>query len=534
MNNMINAEKFYKILLYANESLQKNIEYLNSLNVFPVPDGDTGTNMAATFNEAVRKINMNNNSTIGSIAAELCKGALLGARGNSGVILSQILRGLAKGLENVEELSPESLGDALVSAKEQAYKAVLSPKEGTILSVIRAASESSLNHKKIDNILSFVDVILDDTKVMLNETKNMLPENKRAGTVDAGGAGLVIILQAFSDVMHNKVESTSFDFNSKEINVEYVDIHPSAEDIKFQYCTEFIIKAAVNESILRDRLSGIGDCVVVVSMDDITKVHLHTNTPGTAINYATAYGDLTRLKIDNMKEQSEASNSNTKVEPKKDIALIAIASGAGTKDAFIQSGADYVISGGQSMNPSVEDIMDAIKKANANKVIILPNNKNIILAAEQCKALSDCEIEVVKSKSIPQGLTSILAYDKELSLEDNYKAMTATLADVISCQVTTAVKDSNSNGLNILKGDVIGIKEDTIVVNSNDIRTVLISLFEDSITEDISTVTILYGSDVSEDLSKNIVEELVERYPDLDICSFSGGQEVYSFILGFE
>lgn len=538
----MNAQKFYEILLHANESLTRNKEYLNSLNVFPVPDGDTGTNMAATFNEAVKSINITIESSISDIANQLAKGALMGARGNSGVILSQILRGFSKGLTDINEITVDSFHSALNAAKESSYKAVMKPKEGTILSVIRAASESADKNAELTDITEYIDCVVKDANIMLEETRNMLPQNQAAGTVDAGGAGLVIILQAFSDTLHNRVEHISFNFNKKDINIdfgnEFTDEHPVGDDITFQYCTEFIIKAGVDEDEFRALLSEIGDCVVVVSMDDITKVHVHTNEPGTALNYAVKYGDITKIKIDNMKEQSEGNiyrkEESSVTDNKVNQAVIAVASGEGIVNMFKDYGVDYVISGGQSMNPSVEEIAKAIKSVNAENVIILPNNKNIILSATQAAELAECNVRVVKTTTIPQGLAAVLNYTCDNTLDNNFEQMNSSLSEVISCQVTSAVRDTIINGLNIATNDTLGIIEDSIECKGTTYLDVLEQLLDKTIDSEKSVVTIIYGSEIREDFISDLEQTLPDKYPDIEFAFVSGEQDIYPFILSVE
>lgn len=533
----IDLQKFYDILIVANNSLSKHKEHLNSLNVFPVPDGDTGTNMASTFSEAVKSIQFDKCTSIKDVSSALSKGALMGARGNSGVILSQILRGLSKGLEEATEIDVNSMVKALNMACESAYKAVMKPKEGTILTVIKAASDSATLNREETDLTLFMGAVLADTNKMLEQTREMLPENKSAGTVDAGGAGLVVILQAFLDVLEGKAESPEIMFNGKtslDTKFEFEDVH-DLEHITFQYCTEFIILNAVDEGELRDKLDNLGDSIVVVSMDNITKVHIHTNEPGTALNIAVTYGSLTKMKIDNMKEQAENNPSNNKTsKPKVKQALIAVASGEGIVNMFTDAGATYVISGGQSMNPSVENIVEAIEKVNAENVIILPNNKNIILSAEQAASIVDSNVFVVKTKTIPQGITACISYNANEEFEENCEAMSEAIEDVVSCQVTHAVKDSNINGLTIKTGDILGIKEDTIVCNYPNYISVVRDLFSKSVTDDTSLVTVILGSELNDTIKDSIKNTLEEEYDDIDICFVEGMQEVYQVIIAFE
>lgn len=534
--NKINVTKFYDMLVAASNSLNENKEYLNSLNVFPVPDGDTGTNMAATFSEAVRSIVVDNTSTIETVANSLSRGALMGARGNSGVILSQILRGLGRGFGSVESIDVKSFVKALNMASESAYGAVMKPKEGTILTVIKAASDSATLNSTKDNILDFLDCVLVDTKNMLNQTREMLPENKNANTVDAGGAGLVVIIQSFVDVLHGKIDATQFNFNTDEVKFEFEDVHPNIEDIEFQYCTEFIIKADVDEEELKDRLCSLGDSMVVVSADGITKVHIHTNSPGTAFNIAMEYGALTKMKVDNMVEQADSNPNVTKkdIGQKIDQAIIAVASGSGIENMFKDVGVTHVISGGQSMNPSVENIVKAIESVNAKNVVILPNNKNIILSAEQAASIVDCNVFVVKTKTIPQGITAAISFDSNADFEDNCAEMSNVIDSVISCQITKAVKDSTMNGLSIKEGDILGIIEDKIEFNTSDYTSVILKIFNKCVNDEISIASVIVGNEVDKSYVEEVKSILEGIYTDIDICFSIGHQEVYPFIISFE
>lgn len=534
MNN-IDVRKFYDILVSAEKSLKDNMEYLNSLNVFPVPDGDTGTNMASTFSEAVKSIKISDNSTIADISGALAKGALMGARGNSGVILSQILRGFNNGLNGFDSITIKAMVSALNSACDSAYKAVMKPKEGTILTVVRGASESATLNADKDDLLDFIDSVLTDTKTTLSKTRDMLPENKSVGTVDAGGAGFVVILQAFSDVLHGRVEIPTFDFNTNDVKIDFVDIHPALEDIKFQYCTEFIIKSEVVESELRNKIDNLGDSIVVVSDVGITKVHIHTNEPGTVFNIAMTYGDLTKMKIDNMKEQSESNTSiNKPSKPKIEQAIIAVGSGDGIEKTFKEIGVHFVISGGQSMNPSVEDIVKAVEEVNADNVIILPNNKNIILSAEQAATVVDSNVFVVKSKTIPQGIAASLVFDSETLFEENCDAMSEAINEVITSQITTAVRDSNTNGLSIKQGDIIGIVEDDIKFKGSSFTSIIVNLFDLCKDYDKDLATVIVGSEIDHEFMNELSAYLEEKYPDLDISFIKGNQDIYPFIISFE
>lgn len=535
---MILVNKYYEMLVYANSSLRKNAEYLNSLNVFPVPDGDTGSNMSATFNEAVNNILLSKDSTISSVSASLARGALLGARGNSGVILSQILKGLSKGLEESVSLDVKSLEKAFVFAKKSAYKAVMTPKEGTILSVIRAIAESAEQNSEIDNVTDFLENVIDSAKSMLEETRNILPQNKQAGTVDAGGAGLVIILQSFLDVLNNNTtEELSFDFNKDVDKFDFVDVHPDFNDIVFQYCTEFIIKAHVDEIMFKEFLSSIGDSVVVVSIDSITKVHVHTNTPGVALNKAIEFGDIINIKIDNMKEQAKNINNLGNISDKSEKSyqeIITVSNGSGITEMFNKLGVKNIISGGQSTNPSVDDFVKLITSINAENIIILPNNKNIILAAEQAKKLVECNVKIIKSKTIPQGITACAAFNPESSFEDNICAMEESLENIISCEITNAIKDSKVNNLDISTGDILSIKEGSIIANNKTYLDAIDVLFDIANKEKFSLATVIYNDEIEEDFLDKLKKYLESFYTDIDTFFINGHQSIYQFIIGFE
>lgn len=530
----IDAKSFYEILVYAKENLIAKKDYLNALNVFPVPDGDTGSNMSMTFSEAVKSINFNENANITLISKELSKGALMGARGNSGVILSQVLRGLSKSLEGIDEIDVTALKSAIISAKESSYRAVMKPKEGTILSVIRAMSESAEKHSDITDVKEFISIVVRDGNRMLEATREMLPSNKAANTVDAGGAGLMLLFEAFVDVLNGKkIENTDNNVSSN-LKVETNLSSTLNIEIKYQYCTEFIIKNAVDELIFRNELDKIGDSVVVVSMDDITKVHVHTNEPDIALKKALAYGELTKIKIENMKEQHNENLNLNQVSPVKEVAIVAVANGDGIVDLFADLNVDYTINVGELMNPSVEDILSASKKINANNVIFLPNNKNIILSAKQAKELADFNIIVIPTTTIPEGIASAIAFNPEHSLDDNCLAMNDAKDNVISYGITTSVKDVVLDGLDIKKGEIISVTDDKVVFKSNDYLEAFDLVFEDSISEDISYITVIYGSNIDTKFIDDLSSNLEEKYSDIDFCFVNGKQEIYSFIISVE
>lgn len=535
MINIITKSKFYDMLVHAKTNLLASQEHLNALNVFPVPDGDTGSNMSATLKHAVE--NIKNKDSVKAISAELAKGALMGARGNSGVIMSQIIKGLSLGLDTEDSFTVEEFLNAIHNAKDKAYKAVMKPKEGTMLSIIRALSESAENIKTNDFEECF-EILVESADKMLKETQFMLEENKNAGTVDAGACGIVIIFKAFRDCILGieplakieiPVEKTeTVTINNTSINVE---------DIKFQYCTEFIILKECNEDSLRGELNTIGDSIVVVSCDGITKVHVHTNTPGVALNKAVEIGDVTRIKIENMKEQAENNPSieNTKSVKKErsKLSLLAVCDGIGLEKCFKDSGATHVINGGQSMNPSVESIVDAIENLNSDNVIILPNNKNIILSAKQANDLVDCNVFVVETRSIAEGIVATFAYNELETPEENVKAMSEIAGDVETIHITKAVKDANIDGLSIKEGDYISVIDDHVVATTSTIEDIMNKSLTENLVEDKDIITLYYGDSVSDKID-SLIDILQSKYEEQEIISVYGGQVTYPLIISVE
>ncbi|MCG4572277.1 DAK2 domain-containing protein [Clostridium cochlearium] len=541
----IDGHCFYNMMINASNKLESQKEYINSLNVFPVPDGDTGTNMSMTFRSAVMEIKDKKESTIGDIAKSLSRGALMGARGNSGVILSQILRGIAKGLENKEVVNGEQLAESIIEGSKSAYKAVMRPTEGTILTIIRAAGEAADKSRR-KNVLELMKDVCDYSSETLSKTPEMLPVLKEAKVVDAGGAGLLIILQGMYEVLEKNLQDVSI-MDEEKGKVTYEAAKTiKEEDIKFGYCTEFFIvsKDADVDKFKKD-LEPHGDSMIVVGSDDLVKVHIHTNDPGKVLSKAIKLGPLSKIKIDNMREQHRhilededlkdiSKEETVKNSEKKPYAFIAVALGEGIRDAFKDLGVDVIIEGGQTMNPSTEDIIKAIDKINAENIFILPNNKNIIMAAKQAKELSEKNIHVIETKTIPQGITALTMFNFEGSLEDNIKAMEKGIKEVKTGSVTYAVRDTEVDGKTIKSGDIIGLKEGNIEEVGNDILEVCRKLIQDMVDEDSELITLFYGEDCDKDKVEEFIDEIEEIYSDLDVQCFEGKQPLYYFIVSVE
>lgn len=547
----ITGRDFSNMIKSASNALEKQKEYVNSLNVFPVPDGDTGTNMSLTFKSAAKEIDGMADKNISEISKKLAKGALMGARGNSGVILSQILRGMAKALEKSEEAGIEEIKNSFVEGASYAYKAVMRPTEGTILTIIKAAGQSALC-SEAEDIVELYTEVCNDCKVMLDKTPEMLPQLKQAKVVDAGGMGLLIILKGMLEALNHGGEVSLNGENevSEETNYEMPGASIDPADIKFGYCTEFIIENHVNDlEGFRNFLEGHGDSLVLVGMEDITKVHVHTNDPGVVLTKALTFGPLTKMKIENMREQHKSllgiDNDNAAAEraqsqedlneEPKDYGFVTIARGEGIAKIFADLGVEQVIEGGQTMNPSTEDIINSINKINAKTVFVLPNNKNIIMAANQAVDLiEDKKVVVVPTKTIPQGITAITMFNHDGSIEENEETMNEAIDQVISGDVTFAVKDTEDNGRTIKEGDILGIKEGKITEIGKDVYDVCKDLIGDMVTEDSELITLFYGEDCEEDKVNELVEKLEELYPDMDVQCFEGKQPLYYFITSVE
>lgn len=543
----INGHDFYNMVVNGSNRLLEESEYVNALNVFPVPDGDTGTNMSATFKAAVKEIEGLNSSSIGETSKKLAKGALMGARGNSGVILSQILRGISKGLEGKESVDAVELAIAFKEGSAAAYKAVMRPTEGTILSVIRAAAEAAIETDKKD-IVELMDVIVTEAKVMLDKTPELLPALKKAKVVDSGGMGLYIILNGMYDALKNDIKAEIKDIKPSEAKMQGAQGTEDI-DIKFGYCTEFIILADASKAEkFRDDIIPMGDSQVVVGYEDVIKVHIHTNDPGAVLAKAVQLGELSKIKIDNMreehrevllsKEEYKLKDQNVEaaveVEEAKKYAFVAVAMGDGITNIFKDLGVDYVIEGGQTMNPSTQDIMECIANLNAENIFVLPNNKNIIMSANQAAEISDKNVIVIPTTSIPQGITCVTMFNPENEVAENEEALKEAMEMVKTGSVTYAVRDTEMDGIEIKEGNMLGLVEGKIKKVGESHCKVAEEVLEEMIDEDSELITIFYGSDISEEEAESFTEKLEEKYPDLDVQCYEGAQPLYYFLLSVE
>jgi len=537
----IDGAKFYYMLMNASNKLEQEKEYVNSLNVFPVPDGDTGTNMSLTFKAAAQEISGMKNESISEIAKKFSRGALMGARGNSGVILSQIFRGFAKGLENLHYASSGDIANAIMEGANYAYKAVMRPTEGTILTVIREAGEFAItcDDEEIDTLL---DKVCNHAEEILNKTPDMLPALKEAKVVDAGGMGMLILLKGMLEALKYDITAELEDVDVREYKFE---AQVTESEQQFGYCTEFIILTDNYDlDTLKTQLSEIGDSIVAVGMEDFVKIHVHTLEPGKALNMGTSLGQLTKIKIENMSEQHQhtldmASNESSDVALDENIetkkyGFISVARGEGLTNIFKDLNVDRVIEGGQTMNPSTQDLIDRIDKINAETIFILPNNKNIMMAAEQAVHLSDKNIIVVPSKTIPEGIAALSIFDENSSAEENLESMIETIENVSTGSVTYAVKDTESDGREIKADDVLGIVNGKIEIIGNDNLKVCCDIIDTMVDDFSELITIYYGEDCDKEDVDNMVEELEDKYPDMDIESYEGKQPLYYFIVSVE
>ena len=546
----IDASQVAKMFLAGAKNLEAKKEWINELNVFPVPDGDTGTNMSMTIMSAAREVSALDNPDMKSLCKAISSGSLRGARGNSGVILSQLLRGFTKGVAEYDEIDVMILSEALQKAVDTAYKAVMKPKEGTILTVAKAGAHRALElAEETDDLVYFVSEVIKEADRMLQKTPDMLPVLKQAGVVDSGGQGLVEVLKGANDALLGKEIDYTIEGAASAGTV--TKITPQAEaDIKFGYCTEFIImlerEQDVVERQLKEYLQKIGDCVVVVADDDIVKVHVHTNDPGLAIQKALTYGSLTSMKIDNMREEhhekvikdaEKAAKAETeaKSEPEKEVGFIAVSAGEGLSDIFKDLGVDFIIEGGQTMNPSTEDILEAVDKVNAKNIFVLPNNGNIILAAEQAKQLTENKkLIVIPSKNIPQGISAMINYVANKSVDENEKNMSTEMLNIKSGQVTYAVRDTNMDGKDIKQGDFMGLTDKTIVAVEKNVDDAATALIDSMIDDDAELVSLYYGADVDEDGANKLADKLADKYEDVEFEVQFGGQPVYSYFISVE
>lgn len=533
-------------ILGAYQNLETNKEYVNGLNVFPVPDGDTGTNMFLTMKSVKNKLNESENN-MKSVSKALLTGSLMGARGNSGVILSQLCRGLSKVFEQVEEIELVNVVEAFESAKDTAYKAVLKPTEGTVLTVSREIAEFARREfLHYDDILLFLKDCIEEGKKSLNRTPELLPVLKEAGVVDAGGQGLLFLLEgAYKALTGEEIVGDLSNEDIKNIDLNKQFSHHSnvkPEDIIYGYCTEFLIHHDGTQSYeeFKEEIMAYGDSIVTVGSDELIKTHIHTDDPGFILSLARKRGELSDIKIENMRFQNAEVNriikeyENKNKALKKKYGFVSVSIGEGFDQIFEELGVDKLIKGGQTMNPSTEDIVKAVNEVHAEKVFIFPNNKNIILAAKQAKELVDCDLRVIETKSIPQAFTSIMNFDESESVDKNELMMTEVLNQIKTLQLTYAVRDTKSGDLEINKDDFIGLKDGSIVVKGNNLEKTLIELLSLSINEDSSIISIYYGEDIKEEEVEKLGKELEKLYPNLDIELNYGGQPLYYYIVAVE
>ena len=522
-------------------NLQNHKELVDKLNVFPVPDGDTGTNMSLTISYAMKELAKVENDSITEIGKSLSKGSLMGARGNSGVILSQIIRGFSKSIEGKEQISTEDLAKAFKNGSDTAYKAVIKPIEGTILTVVRESGEYAIKAaKKEKGLLKFLEMVIDEANKSLERTPELLKNLKEAGVVDSGGKGLVLIYEGMYEALKgNPIKAKDLnDSNVSEVKQAGTSIN--TEDIKFCYCTEFILESnSISDTEIRDIMLKYGDSLAVVGDEGIIKVHVHTNDPGLVLQDALKHGQLVTIKIENMKLQHENTLVGDTDEiaqsvEEKEYGFIATSMGEGLAKIFKDFGVDYIIEGGQTMNPSTEDFMKAIDSINAKTIFIFPNNSNIIMAANQAKELSDKNIIVIPTKNTPQGFTALVNFNADASVEENEQALMESLTMVKSGQVTFAVRDTVMNDVEVKEGNIIGIAESKLMDAGDSVDEITTSLVEKLVDEDSAIITLFYGEDVTEEDANNLRDELEEKFEDLDIELYYGGQPLYYYLISVE
>ena len=548
----INTELLQKMFLAGAANLEAKKEFINELNVFPVPDGDTGTNMTLTILSAAKEVKALENPDMVAIAKAISSGSLRGARGNSGVILSQLLRGFTKEIREHKEIDTIILAKACERATATAYKAVMKPKEGTILTVAKGASQKAAElAETTEDLDTFISEVINYAQEVLEKTPEMLPVLKEAGVVDSGGQGLLEVMRGAYDAFQGK----EIDYSAIEASAGTKMVKPSEQaetEIKFGYCTEFIIMlekefTAKDETEFKAYLESIGDSIVCVADDDIVKIHVHTNDPGLAIQRALTYGQLSRMKIDNMREEHQerlikdaeklaAQQAEAKkAEPRKEVGFIAVSIGEGMNEIFRELGADYIIEGGQTMNQSTEDMLNAIDQVNAEHIFILPNNKNIILAANQAQALTeDKDIIVVPSKTVPQGITAIINYMPDAAAQTNLEAMIEGIGNVKTGQVTYAVRDTHIDDKEIHEGDIMGIGDSGILAVGQSVEETTKEMLAQLVDEDTELISLYYGQDVQEESAENFAQEIEDLYPDVDVDVHSGGQPIYYYVLSVE
>ena len=546
--NTVDAKMLGRMFLSGAKNLEAKKEWINELNVFPVPDGDTGTNMTLTIMAAASEVSALSDPTMKTLAKAISSGSLRGARGNSGVILSQLLRGFTKSIEHHEQVDAMAFARAFEKGVETAYKAVMKPKEGTILTVAKGAAVKALEiAEDSENLGTFFADVIAEAEEVLSRTPEMLPVLKEAGVVDSGGQGLLEVLKGAFDGYLGKEIDMNFEKPAHAVMSKPMSAEES--DIKFGYCTEFIIMlekefSEKEERAFKEYLLSIGDSLVVVADDEIVKVHVHTNAPGDAIQRALTYGQLSNMKIDNMrlehherliKDAEKVAAQQAKAEPEKEVGFISVSVGDGMGEIFRELGADYLIEGGQTMNPSTEDVLQAISHVNAKNIFIFPNNKNIILAANQARDLTeDKNIIVIPTKTIPQGITALISYVPDKTVEQNTEEMLEAMTHVKTGQVTYAVRDTKIDDKEIRQGDIMGIGDKGILAVGQGIEDITVETLKEMVDEDTEIISIYYGADVTEEDAEQLCERLEELYPDFDVEINQGGQPIYYYVVSVE
>ncbi|MCQ5363788.1 DAK2 domain-containing protein [Anoxybacillus salavatliensis] len=547
----LDGKRFAQMVLQGATHLANNAKTVDALNVFPVPDGDTGTNMNLSMTSGAKEVKNNVSDHIGKVASALAKGLLMGARGNSGVILSQLFRGFAKAVEQKSEINSKEFAAALEAGVQTAYKAVMKPVEGTILTVAKDAAKRAVTvAKKETDIVTVMTEVLKEAKASLKRTPDLLPVLKEVGVVDSGGQGLVFVYEGFLAALKGETIAESETLSMEQlVRTEHhrnVQSHLSADDIEFGYCTEFMVKFEqekvakhpFQEETFRQDLSRFGDSLLVIADDELVKVHIHAEQPGEVLTYAQRYGSLINIKIENMREQHANIVHENVPQPKKQerlpYGIVTVAMGDGIAELFKSIGAHAVIEGGQTMNPSTEDIVKAIEEVNAETVFVLPNNKNIILAAQQAASVASCDVVVIPSKTVPQGMTALLSFNPSATKEENEEAMTEALHRVKTGQVTFAVRDTNIDGVEITKDDYMGIADGKIVVSHKELMHVVETLLSHIISEEDEIVTILSGEDATDEQIAHVVQWIEKQFPDVEVETHHGGQPLYPFIFAIE
>lgn len=546
----INGLVLAEMIDLGSKNLAKNAEKINALNVFPVPDGDTGTNMNLSMSSGAKETAANVVENIGELGKSFSKGLLMGARGNSGVILSQLFRGMSQHIADKKEVNAKEFAEAIQNGVSIAYKAIIKPVEGTILTVAREAAEAGV--KAAENTTSVVEVmeaIYAEAQASLKRTPELLPILKEVGVVDSGGQGLVCVYQGFVAALKGeKIEGLEA-VETNVVDMQFEDDHDmdfmSPEDIVYGFCTEFTVrldqeKKEFNEDKFREDMSKFGDSLLVISDSEFVKIHVHTETPGDVFNYGQQYGELIKIKSDNMREQhrevlrKQEAKQTTAPKELKEQAMISISMGAGLSKVLTSMGVDYIVEGGQTMNPSTEDIMKAIKEVNAKNIFIFPNNKNIQLAAKQAAELAEENVFVVESKTAPQGLAAVMVFNPQAAAEENFANMQEVLSTVSTLEVTHAVRDTNIEGVEIKKDEFMGIRDGKIVVSNLSLNTVLEELLEKSLDEDSEIVTLYLGEESTEEYTDFLEQLIEEKYPDVEVELIESGQPVYPYIIGVE